>query len=179
MSIRTVTTTSTADSLPSSARRPASRSTWSAPAPTSSSSDSPREGADTPANLIITVDAGRLNRARERGRLQPVSSPRLSRQVPEHLRDDEGYWHGLTSRARVLVYHPGRVSVGELSTYEALAEPQWEGRIAVRSSSNIYNVSLLASLVAHHGARSLHEEWAARCRVEPCRGRRRATTGIR
>lgn len=119
-----------------------------------------REGANTPADLIITVDAGRLNRARERGLLQSVSSPRLSRQVPRHLRDEEGYWHGLTSRARVLVYHPARVSAGELSTYEALAEPRWDGRIAVRSSSNIYNVSLLASLVAHHGPEAA-QEWAA------------------
>lgn len=119
-----------------------------------------REGSNTPADLIITVDAGRLNRARERGLLQPVSSPRLSRQVPQHLREEQGYWHGLTSRARVVVYHPERARPGELSTYEALADPQWEGRIAVRSSGNIYNVSLLSSLVAHHGVDAARE-WAA------------------
>ncbi len=119
-----------------------------------------REGDNTPADLIITVDAGRLNRARERNLLQPVSSPRLAQQVPDNLRDEEGYWYGLTSRARVLVYHPERVNADELSTYEALAEPRWDGRIAVRSSSNIYNISLLSSLVAHHGSEAA-EEWAA------------------
>lgn len=118
-----------------------------------------REGENTPADLIMTVDAGRLNRARDRGLLQPVSSERLSRQVPAHLRDEEGAWYGLTSRARVIVYHPDRVDPSELSTYEDLDRAHWNGRIAIRSSSNIYNVSLLASLVAHHGVDEARE-WA-------------------
>lgn len=119
-----------------------------------------REGENTPADVLITVDAGRLNRARDRDLLRPVTSARLEEQVPAHLRDEEGAWYGLTARARVIVYHPDRVSPQELSTYEALAEPRWRDRIAIRSSGNIYNVSLLASLVAHHGEEQARE-WAA------------------
>ena len=129
-----------------------------------------REGENTPADVLITVDAGRLNRARSRDLLQPVSSETLDANVPDHLRDRHGYWYGLTARARVIAYHPGRVDVGALSTYEDLAEPEWKGRIAVRSSSNIYNISLLASLIAHHGeaeARSWAEGVMANFAREP------------
>ena len=110
-----------------------------------------REGAESPADILMTVDAGRLHRAREAGVLQPVTSPVLQAQVPEHLRDPDGYWYALTRRARVVVYHPERVSVDDLSTYEALTDPRWAGRILIRSSSNIYNQSLLASMIANHG----------------------------
>jgi iron(III) transport system substrate-binding protein len=118
------------------------------------------EGAQTPADVLITVDAGRLHRAKQRELLQAVRSDVLSANVPEHLRDAEGYWFGLTQRARVLVYHRGRVQPDELSTYEALAEPQWRNRVLIRSSSNVYNQSLLASLIAHVGPAAA-EQWAA------------------
>ncbi|MFO8065125.1 MAG: Fe(3+) ABC transporter substrate-binding protein [Spirochaetota bacterium] len=118
-----------------------------------------REGENTPADILVTVDAGRLNRARDRGLLESVSSQRLETQVPEALRDEENFWFGLTQRARVVVYDPERVERSELSTYEDLSSPKWQDRIAVRSSGNIYNVSLLASLVAHHG-RDEATEWA-------------------
>lgn len=118
-----------------------------------------REGDNTPADLLITVDAGRLNRARDRGLLQPVTSDRLEEQVPQPLRDEEDFWFGLTQRARIVVYDPERVDRSELSTYENLADPQWQDSIAIRSSGNIYNISLLASLVAHHG-REEATEWA-------------------
>ena len=119
-----------------------------------------REGAESPADILMTVDAGRLHRAKQAGLLQPVSSPVLRERVPAELRDPEGYWYGLTRRARVIVYHPDRVDPSELSTYEALTDPEWRGRILIRSSSNIYNQSLLASMVANHGE-DYARQWAA------------------
>lgn len=109
------------------------------------------EGINSPADVLITVDAGRLHRARERDLLQPVSSPALEEAVPSHLRDPEGYWYGLTQRARVIAYARERVDPNELSTYEDLTDPRWQGRILVRSSENIYNVSHLASIIAALG----------------------------
>lgn len=119
-----------------------------------------REGAESPADILMTVDAGRLHRAKQAGLLQPVSSPVLHDLIPAELRDPEDYWFALTRRARVIVYHPDRVDPSDLSTYEALTEPEWRGRILIRSSSNIYNQSLLASLVAHHGEAGARD-WAA------------------
>lgn len=118
------------------------------------------EGADSPADVLITVDAGRLHRAKARGLLQPVSSEVLEANIPEHLRDRDGQWFGLTQRARIFVRHTGRVQPDELSTYAALAEPKWRGRVLIRSSSNVYNQSLLASVIAHLGLERA-ELWAA------------------
>lgn len=110
-----------------------------------------REGASSPADVLITVDAGRLHRAKSRDLLQPVESEVLTGNVPSHLRDTDGTWYGLTRRARIIAYSRERVDSTELSTYEALAEPAWEDRVLIRSSSNVYNQSLLASLIAHLG----------------------------
>jgi iron(III) transport system substrate-binding protein len=118
------------------------------------------EGAASPADVLITVDAGRLHRAKERGLLQPVRSEVLEASIPEQLRDDDGYWFGLTQRARILVYHRARVQPEALSSYEALAEPEWRGRVLTRSSSNVYSQSLLASIIAHQGEQAA-ERWAA------------------
>lgn len=118
------------------------------------------EGAATPADLLITVDAGRLHRAKTKGLLQPVHSQVLEANVPSHLRDRDGEWYGITRRARVIVYHRGRVQPSDLSTYEALADARWKGRVLIRSSSNVYNQSLLASLIAQDG-REAASEWAA------------------
>jgi iron(III) transport system substrate-binding protein len=109
------------------------------------------EGASSPADLLITVDAGRLHRARERGLLQPVESAVLTASVPARFRDPAGYWYGLTVRARVLVYARSRVQPAEIPTYETLAAPQWRGRVLVRSSENVYNQSLLASMIEQVG----------------------------
>lgn len=109
------------------------------------------EGRNSPADLLITTDAGRLYRAQEAGVLQAVSSQTLEQSIPEHLRSAEGYWFGLSVRARGIVYAKDRVKPEELSTYEALAEPQWRGRICVRSSSNIYNQSLVAGMLSTQG----------------------------
>ncbi len=118
------------------------------------------EGAATPADLLITVDAGRLHRAKTRNLLQPVRSDVLEANVPEHLRDRDGEWWGMARRARVIVYHKDRVTPADLSTYEALAGPEWKGRVLVRSSSNVYNQSLLASIIAHSGSEAA-ALWAA------------------
>ncbi len=117
------------------------------------------EGADTEADILVTVDAGRLQRARARGLLGPVSSATLEANVPGNLRDPDGYWYGLTQRGRVIVYAKDRVSPEDLSTYEDLANPKWRGKILVRSSENIYNQSLLASIVAVSGEGAA-EQWA-------------------
>jgi len=118
------------------------------------------EGEASPADILITVDAGRLHRAKERGLLQPVDSDVLRENVPDHLRDRDRTWWGLTRRARVIAYHVDRVDPSRLSTYEALADPEWHDRLLVRSSSNVYNQSLLASLIAHLGLEEA-EAWAA------------------
>ena len=109
------------------------------------------EGKNSPADVLLTVDAGRLHRAKEAGILQPVKSKKLQQNVPPSMSDPDGHWYGMTVRARVIVYAKGRVKPTELSTYEDLASPKWRARIAVRSSSNIYNQSLLASLISHLG----------------------------
>ncbi len=105
------------------------------------------EGEDTNADVLIIADAGRLHRAKERGVLQPVSSDVLNENIPSNYRDADNYWFGLTMRARVLVYDPNRVDESELSTYEALTEPRFNGEIVTRTSSNIYNQSLMASFI--------------------------------
>ena len=109
------------------------------------------EGKNSPADVLLTVDAGRLHRAKAAGVLQPVKSKTLLSNVPKSMRDPEGNWYGMTVRSRVIVYSKDRVKPSELSTYEALAKPEWKGRVVARSSSNIYNQSLLASIIAANG----------------------------
>ena len=118
-----------------------------------------REGENSPADVLITADAGRLYRAVENGSLQPIQSAKLNQAIPAHLRDAGNQWFGLTYRARVLFYNPATVKAAELSTYEDLADPKWKGRICVRSSNSIYNQSLLASMIAAKGAAAA-EQWA-------------------
>jgi iron(III) transport system substrate-binding protein len=118
------------------------------------------EGANSPADVLITVDAGRLHRAEDKGLLQAVNSSTLESNIPSKFRNPEGFWFGLTYRARIFAYSTERVNPEELSTYEALTEPQWKGRVLTRSSENIYNQSLLASIIAHHGTEDA-QEWAA------------------
>ena len=118
------------------------------------------EGADSPADILITVDAGRLHQAKERGLLQPVESEVLAANIPDHLRDRDNQWFGLTQRARIIAYHRDRVQPEDLSTYAALAGPEWNDRLLTRSSSNVYNQSLIAAIIAHVGAEEA-ERWAA------------------
>lgn len=116
------------------------------------------EGERSPADLLLTVDAGRLYRAKELGLLQEVASATLNEVVPEVYRDPQGYWYGLSVRARVIVYSRANADPTLLSTYQALTDPVWRNQLCVRSSSNIYNQSLVASLLAHHG-REETEQW--------------------
>lgn len=118
-----------------------------------------REGEDTEADLLIAADAGRLHRAKSKDLLQSVESKVLSSNIPENLRDEENKWFGLTVRGRVIVYSKDRVNPDELSTYEDLTNSKWNGKILVRSSSNIYNQSLLASFIAINGEEKA-KEWA-------------------
>jgi iron(III) transport system substrate-binding protein len=118
-----------------------------------------REGANSPADVLITADAGRLYRATQNGSLQAIQSAKLNQAVPANLRDPENRWFGLTYRARVIFYNKDKVKPNELSTYEALADPQWQGRVCVRSSNSIYNQSLLASMIKADGAAQA-ENWA-------------------
>lgn len=109
------------------------------------------EGENTPADLLITTDAGRLYRAKEAGVLQAVESDVLTDNIPSNLRDPENVWFGMTYRARPIFYVKGKVKPEELSTYEALTDEKWKGRICIRSSNNIYNQSLIASMIASQG----------------------------
>nr|WP_272071678.1 Fe(3+) ABC transporter substrate-binding protein [Marinomonas sp.] len=110
------------------------------------------EGDASPADLFITVDAGRLYRAKSAGVLQPLESDVLAANIPSHLQDTDGYWFGLSQRGRVIFYNPETVSPSELSTYEDLVDLKWQGRICVRSSANIYNQSLVASMLEVNGS---------------------------
>ncbi len=118
------------------------------------------EGINSPADIVITVDAGRLWRAKEAGILQQHESEYLDSVIKPELRDTEGYWVGLSERVRGIVYNRERVNSDDLRGYWELAEPEWEGRICVRSSNNIYNQSLVASLIESRGEEAV-EEWAA------------------
>jgi iron(III) transport system substrate-binding protein len=117
------------------------------------------EGANSPADILITVDAGRLWRADQAGLFQAVRSKVLNERVPPNLRHPEGHWFGFSSRARLILYNKAAVKAGEIVRYEDLAEPKWRGRICIRSSANIYNQSLLGSLIAAHGEAGA-EAWA-------------------
>ncbi len=117
------------------------------------------EGRNTPADLLLTTDAGRLHVAYSKDLLQPIESAEVNELVPAHLIGPENRWVGLSQRSRVVVYSNERVRADALSTYEDLADPKWKGKICVRSSDNIYNQSLLASMIAHFGAEKA-EDWA-------------------
>ena len=116
------------------------------------------EGRNSPADLFVTADVGNLWRAEEAGVLQPVKSAVLDETIPAHLRDPNGQWYGLSQRARILVYNKDKVKPEEIATYESLADPKWKGRILVRTSSHVYNQSLIASLIAANGVEKT-EAW--------------------
>lgn len=109
------------------------------------------EGKASPADVLITVDAGRLHRAKAAGLLQTVDNAALNAVVPANLRDDDNQWFGLSLRARPIFYVKGKVDPKELSTYEGLTDSKWKGRICIRSSSNIYNQSLIGSMIEASG----------------------------
>lgn len=117
------------------------------------------EGKNSPADILITSDAGRLYLAQEKGLLQTINSKILNETVPENLRQKNGYWFALTKRARVIVYNKDKVNPSQLSTYEALTSSEFKEKVLVRQSNNIYNQSLLASIISHKGEKNA-KAWA-------------------
>jgi iron(III) transport system substrate-binding protein len=108
------------------------------------------EGANSPADLLLTADIGLLDSAVQQGIAQPAKSATIDANIPEHFRDPQGQWVGLTSRARVVYASKDRVKQDSI-TYEELADPKWKGKICVRSGQHPYNVALIASIIAHKG----------------------------
>jgi iron(III) transport system substrate-binding protein len=128
------------------------------------------EGSSTPADLFMTVDAGNLWQAARRDLLLPLKSPVLDANIPEHLRDPDDRWVGLSVRARTIVYSTARVKPAQLSTYEALAEPQWKGKLCLRTSKKVYNQSLVAMMTAEIGAertQGVVKGWVANLAAPP------------
>lgn len=117
------------------------------------------EGRNTPADLLLTVDVARLIRAKEKGLFQQINSELLNKIIPENYRDDDKQWFGLSLRSRVIIYAPDRVNESDLDSYIDLADKKWANRICVRSSSNVYNQSLVAAMIANYGLEKA-ERWA-------------------
>ena len=115
------------------------------------------EGANSPADLIFTVDIGRLTGAKESGVTQPVKNDKVNANIPANLRDPAGHWFGLTERARVILASKDRVKQDTI-TYEELADPKWKGKICTRDGQHVYNIAMIASMIAHHGEKKA-EEW--------------------
>ncbi|MDX9997708.1 MAG: extracellular solute-binding protein [Phenylobacterium sp.] len=119
------------------------------------------EGEASPADVVIMADAGALWRAEEAGLLAEASIPELEQAIPAQLRDPEGQWFGFSRRARVIAYDKAKVKPEEVATYEALASPRFKGQVCVRSSDNVYNLSLMAALIERWGPQKA-EAWARR-----------------
>src|SRR4030095_16630134 len=122
------------------------------------------EGERTPADILLTVDAGNLWNAARAGLLSKVDSPELTTNIPANLRDPQSRWVGLTVRARTIMYNTTKVKPSELSTYEALGDPKWKGRLCLRNYCYIYNQSLLATMIKRNGEAKTEEvvrAWAA------------------
>jgi len=117
------------------------------------------EGAASPADLLLTVDAGRLWRAEQMGLFQPVKSAVLDARIPASLRQPDGLWFGFSTRARVIVFAKDAIKPGEIRNYEDLADPKWKGKVCMRSSASMYNLSLMSSLIDHVGEAKA-EAWA-------------------
>ena len=117
------------------------------------------EGARSPADVLVTVDAGRLWRAEQLGLFQPVKSALLEARIPASFREPNGLWYGFSLRARLIAYNKAKIRPDEIRNYEDLADAKWKGRVCMRSSSSIYNLSLMGALIEHLGeARA--EAWA-------------------
>lgn len=128
------------------------------------------EGKNTPADILMTVDAGNLWYAASQGLFQPMNSTVIEKNIPPHLRDARQLWTGLSVRARTFVYSSERVEAEELTDFAALAEPKWQGRLCLRTSKKVYSKSLLASIIAHHGeakAKQIVEGWVENLAAMP------------
>ncbi|MCB1465313.1 MAG: ABC transporter substrate-binding protein, partial [Nitratireductor sp.] len=115
------------------------------------------EGVNSPADLIMTVDIGRLTNAKEKGITQAVDDPAINEHIPAQFRDSEGHWFALTTRGRVLYASRERVAQDKI-TYEELVDPKWKGKICTRDGQHFYNLGLFASMIAHHGV-EYTENW--------------------
>ena len=115
------------------------------------------EGAKTPADVLITVDAGNLWQASEMKLLRAIKSPVLNANIPANLRDPRGEWYGLSIRARTIIYNKKAVNPLNLSTYEALADPEWKGKLCLRTSKKVYNQSLVATMIATLGEKQTEQ----------------------
>lgn len=122
------------------------------------------EGAHSPADVLVTVDAGRLWRAEQHGLFRPVKSAALQARIPQSFRHPAGLWFGYSLRARVIAYNKAKVKPDEVQNYEQLADPKWQGRVCMRSSTNIYNLSLMGALIDHLGEAQA-EAWAKAVRA--------------
>ncbi|MCP3022784.1 Fe(3+) ABC transporter substrate-binding protein [Cupriavidus basilensis] len=116
------------------------------------------EGANSPADVFITVDIGRLWRAQQAGVFAPLKSSVLESRIPANYRDPNGDWFGFSARARVIAYNKAAVKPGDIKNYEDLADPKWKGKLCIRSSGHVYNLSLMSSLIAHDGEAKT-EQW--------------------
>jgi iron(III) transport system substrate-binding protein len=128
------------------------------------------EGAASPADLFISVDAGDLWRATQAGLLQPIKSPMLEAAIPAHLRDPDGHWFGLAVRARTIAYSTARVKPADLSTYAALGDARWKGKLCLRSGKAVYNQSLVAMMIGDMGEEATEKvvrSWVANLAAEP------------
>jgi len=128
------------------------------------------EGENTPADMLITVDAGNLWEAAREGLLKEVQSRILSANIPAHLRDPGNQWFGLSVRARTIFFNNQKVKPAELSTYEDLGSPKWKGRVCLRSSKKVYNQSLVAMMIGEHGearAEQIVKSWVANLATDP------------
>jgi iron(III) transport system substrate-binding protein len=128
------------------------------------------EGANSPADLFITVDAGDLWRATQAGLLQPVKSEMLEAAIPAHLRDPQGHWFGLAVRARTIAYSTARVKPSDLSTYAALGDPRWKGKLCLRTGKAVYNQSLVAMFINDMGEEATERmvrAWIGNLAAEP------------
>lgn len=117
------------------------------------------EGANSPADVFITVDIGRLWRAQQAGVFAPVKSTVLASRIPANYRDPSGEWFGFSARARVIAYNKTALKPGDIRRYEDLADPKWKGKVCTRSGGHVYNLSLVSSLIAHDGEAKT-EQWA-------------------
>ena len=128
------------------------------------------EGSNSPADILMTVVAGILWQAANEGVLKAIDSPTLQANVPAHLRDAQNRWFGLSVRARTIFFNPKKVKASELSSYEALADGKWKGRLCLRSSKKVYNQSLVSMLIAEHGepkTEKILKSWVANLATEP------------
>ncbi|MAL38427.1 MAG: iron ABC transporter substrate-binding protein [Thalassospira sp.] len=117
-----------------------------------------QEGANSPADILMTVDISRIQQAVDAGVTEAVSNDVINGNIPAHLRDPEGHWFALTQRGRAIYASKDRVAEGEITSYEDLADPKWEGKICTRSGTHVYNVALFASMIAVHGEEKA-KEW--------------------